>query len=68
MAATTLHIYPTPQHLVEASYTYRAVDGVFGALGCIRFHLPGYGFPRRPLVGNLVNRGTRTLSLQAQAL
>jgi hypothetical protein len=42
MAATTLNIYPTPPHLVKASYTYLAVDGVFGALRCIRFQDMGF--------------------------
>src|SRR4051812_16939485 len=45
MEATTLHIYPMPQHLVEASYTYLVADGVFGILRCIRSQFPGYGFP-----------------------
>jgi hypothetical protein len=56
MAATTLHIYPTPQHLMEASYAYGAVEGVLGTLRCIRSQFSRYGFPRRPLLGNLVNK------------
>jgi hypothetical protein len=56
MTATTLHIYPTPQHLVQASYAYQAVDEEFGVLRCIRSQFPGYGFPRRYLLGSSVNR------------
>jgi hypothetical protein len=56
MTATTLHIYPTPQHLVQASYAYQAVDEEFGVLRCIRSQFPGYGFPRRPLLGSWVNK------------
>src|SRR5215207_8942307 len=55
-SGSTLHIYPTPPHLVEESYAYGVVDGVFGALRCIRSQFPGYGFPRRPLLGDSVNK------------
>ncbi len=65
VAATTLHIYQTPQHLVEVSYAYREVDGVLGALRCIRSQFLQSGFPRRPLLGNLVNKGVVCLSSDA---
>jgi hypothetical protein len=49
---TALHIYPMLRHLVEASYAYRAANGPFGASRCIRVQFLGYGFPRRPLLGD----------------
>ena len=55
MAATTLHNYPTSQHLVQALYALRAVDGAFGALRCIRFQFSVSEFPRIRLLGNRVN-------------
>ena len=66
MAVTTLHNYPTPQHLVQALYVLRAVDGAFGALRCIRFQFSVSEFPRRALLSNRVNRGT--LHLQGASL
>jgi hypothetical protein len=60
MVVTSLHIHSTPPHLVEASYACRGVKGALGRSDWIRMQLVAYGFPRRPLLGDWVNRRKNT--------
>jgi len=52
----SLHIYPGPQPLVKASYAYPGIDSAILTPRCIITHEAVYGFPRKRLLGNLVNR------------
>jgi hypothetical protein len=52
-----LHSYPPPLYVVLATLVIGARNGSQPRSNCMTIRGAEYGFPRRPLLGNRVNRG-----------